>query len=68
MSLQFDVAPAYAVVVTLAEVWFLELRKDPGVEFSGIRSAILTVSGDKFKVVAGQIYDSDTISYFIITA
>ena len=69
MSLQFDVAPALAAVVGLAEVWFLERRKGPGVEFSGNRSAILTVSGDKFNVlVAGQVYDSDTISYFIITA
>ena len=48
MSLQFDVAPAYAVVVVLAEVWLLERRKGPGVELSGNRSAILTVSGDKY--------------------
>ena len=62
-------APAYAVVVMLAEVWLLERSKSPGLEFSGNRSAILTVSGDKYKVhVAGQGYNSDTISYFNITA
>ena len=40
-------APAYAVVVMLAEVWLLERSKGPGLEFSSNRSAILTVSSDK---------------------
>ena len=41
----------------------------PGLEFSGNRSAILTVLGDKFKAhVVGQGYDSDTMSYFNTTA
>ena len=62
-------APAYTVVVMLAEVWLLERSKSPRLEFSGNRSAILTVSGDKYKVhVAGQGHDSVTISYFNITA
>ena len=62
-------APAYTVVVMLAEVWLLERSKGAGLEFSCNRSAILTVSRDKFKVhVGGQGNDSDTINYFNITA
>ena len=69
MSLYFDGAPAYADVVMLTEIRLLQRSNGPGLKFSGHRSAVLTGSGDKFKVhVAGQGYDSDTISYFNITA